>query len=161
APHQPPDSKRPAIASAGLGAFIGFACPAFMRYDYMLGRQSCRDFLRKEFVLPEANTKVFGDAWTQQQKDAYAQDAGPGFLPLIRLTATAAQPQDLDDWPAGQLDPDDYRRAVEARFRAILRVAAPKPLFWQIASIVGGHVSEGLVADKVIDAMNNYLEEAE
>lgn len=161
APRQPPDSKRPAIVSAGLAAFIGFACPAFMRYDYMLGRQSCRDFLRKEFVLPETNTKVFGGPWSQQQKDAYAQDAGPGFLPLIPLTGTAAQPQGLDEWPAGQLNPESYRRAIEDRFRAILRVAAPKPLLWQIASIVGGHITERLVADKVIEAMNNYLEDAE
>lgn len=163
APPQLPNSKRPAITSAGLGAFIGFACPAFVRYDYMLGRRSCRDFLAKEFVLPETNTNVFGAPWTGQQKDAFARDAGPGFLPVIPLTGSAAQPQDLDPWPAGKLNPEDYRRAIEKRFRAILRCATPaSKLNWlKAASWLGGIVSDGAVADKVVEAMNHYLEDAE
>jgi hypothetical protein len=44
-----------AIASAGLGAFIGFACPAFMRFDYLLGRKNCQKFLRDEFVPGDHN----------------------------------------------------------------------------------------------------------
>ena len=163
APRQDPNSTRPAITSAGLGAFIGFACPAFMRYDYMLGRKSCRDFLAKEFVLPETNAKVFGAPWTQQQKDAYAREAGRGFLPIIPLTGSAAETQELDPWPAGKLNPEDYRHAIEERFRAILRCATPGSKFnlLKAASWFGGVVSDGLVADKVIEAMNHYLEEAE
>ncbi len=33
-----------AIASGGLGAFIGFACPDFMRFDYLLGRANCQAY---------------------------------------------------------------------------------------------------------------------
>ena len=96
APRQDPKSKRPAITSSGLGAFIGFACPAFMRYDYLLGRQNCRDFLFKEFALGERNYKVFGPAvendspWTGPQRQQFAQGTLPGFLPIIPLTGTAA-----------------------------------------------------------------------
>ena len=158
---QQPNTNRPAITSAGLAAFIGFACPAFMRYDYMLGRQNCRDFLFKEFSLGENNMKVFGGPWSQQQKDAYARGTQPDFLPIIPLTGTAAQPQNLDAWPAAKLNPVDYRDAIEDRFRAILRCATPHPLLWQLASIIAGRASDGLVADKVIDAMQNYLKEAE
>ena len=73
---------------------------------------------------------------------------------------TAAQPQDTEAWPRGQLKPERYRDAIEDRFRAVLRAASPHPLIWQISSIVAGHIGEGLVAGKVIDAVNNYLREA-
>src|SRR5262249_5961614 len=144
APRQDPESLRPAIASAGLGAFIGFACPAFMRHDFMLGRRSCRDFLFKEFALAENNAKVFGAPWTQAQKQRFAQGTLPGFLPIIPLTGTAAQDQPRDDWPAGKLDPESYRDAIEKRFRAILEVAAPHPVLWKLASDVAGHISDDL-----------------
>jgi len=161
APRQDPQSSRPAITSAGLGAFIGFACPAFMRYDYMLGRKSCRDFLFREFALAETNAKVFGAPWTQAQKQRFAQGTQLGFLPIIPLTGTAAQEQPLDSWPAGKLDPQRYRNAIEKRFQAILKVATPHPVLWQLATVVAGHISEGLVADKVISAIEQYLDEAQ
>src|SRR6185312_16573198 len=44
-----------AIASGGVGAFIGFACADFMRHDYLLGRANCRDYLLDEFVLLKDN----------------------------------------------------------------------------------------------------------
>jgi hypothetical protein len=160
-PRQQPNTNRPAITSTGLAAFIGFACPAFMRYDYMLGRRNCRDFLLKDFALAANNSKVFGGPWNQLQKDAYARGMQAGFLPIIPLTGTAAQPQELDQWPAGKLKPEDYRDAIEDRFRAILKAATPPAKWLKLASWAGGLVSDGLVADKVIDAMNDYLREAE
>ena len=160
-PRQQPNTTRPAITSAGLAAFIGFACPAFMRYDYMLGRRNCRDFLLRDFALAENNTKVFGTPWTQPQRDAYAPGMQAGFLPIIPLTGTAAQPQNLDEWPSGKLDPEDYRDAIEARFRAVLKAATPPTKWLKLTSWAGGLVSDGLVADKVIKAMNDYLKEAE
>jgi Patatin-like phospholipase len=163
APRQPQGSRRPAIASGGLGAFIGFACADFMRYDYMLGRRDCRDYLYSELALPESNAKVFGGPWTAAQKEAYAQGAGPGFLPLIPLIGTAAQAQDLDPWPAGRLDPEIYRGAIERRLRALLEAAAPaSPLGWlKKAAWLGGLAGAAPVADKVIEAMRAYLREAE
>ena len=131
-----------------------------MRYDYMLGRLNCRDFLFKDFALGERNMKVFGSPWTQQQKDAYARGTHP-FLPIIPLMGTAAQPQNLDAWPAGKLDPEAYRKAIEKRFRKILEAAAPPTKWLKLASWAGGLVSDGLVADKVIAAMSDYLTEAE
>jgi hypothetical protein len=160
-PRQQSNIHRPAITSAGLAAFIGFACPAFMRYDYMLGRRNCQDFLLRDFALAESNTKVFGGPWTQQQKDRYAPGMQAGFLPIIPLTGTAAQPQNLDEWPSGKLDPEDYRDAIEARFRAVLKAATPPTKWLKLTSWAGGLVSDGLAADKVIKAMNDYLKEAE
>ena len=77
------------------------------------------------------------------------------------LTGTAAQPQNLDEWPVGKLDPEDYRGAIEERFRAILKAATPPTKWLKLASWAGGLVSDGLVADKVIAAMNDYLSEAQ
>ena len=56
-----------ALASNGLGAFLGFACPAFMRHDYLLGRANCQRYLRSSLVLAEDNP-VFAGMWTDQQK---------------------------------------------------------------------------------------------
>lgn len=44
-----------ALATAGMCAFIGFASEAFRRHDYLLGRKNCQDFLRSQFVLPQAS----------------------------------------------------------------------------------------------------------
>ncbi len=63
-----------AIASGGLGAFIGFACPAFMRFDYLLGRQNCQRFLRETFVLSEENP-VFKD-WSAADRQALPRCRG-------------------------------------------------------------------------------------
>lgn len=160
-PRQDPKSPAPAITSAGLGAFIGFACPAFMRYDYLLGRRDCQEFLSQEFALAENNTKVFGGPWTDAQKARFAKGAGQGFLPIIPLIGAAAQPQPLDPWPRGKLDPERYRDGIEARFRAILRSAVPFKLRWQLAALLGGVVGDGPVADKLIGAINDYLRDAQ
>jgi hypothetical protein len=127
----------------------------------MLGRKTCQEFLSKDFVLAETNTKVFGGPWSQAQKDKFARGSQPNFLPVIPLAGSAAQPQELDPWPAGKLNPENYRDAIERRFRAILRCATPPSRWLRAASWAGGVVSDGLVADKVIDAINDYLAEAE
>jgi hypothetical protein len=77
-----------AFASGGLGAFIGFACAAFMRFDYLLGRQNCQQFLRETFVLSEANP-LFGD-WSGDDKTRFRGPAGQGMLPIIPLIGDAA-----------------------------------------------------------------------
>ena len=49
------------------------------------------------------------------------------------------------------------------RYRAILECATPASHFHWLkrAAWLGGLISDGHVADKVIDAMESYLEEAE
>jgi hypothetical protein len=129
-----------------------------MRHDYMLGRRDCQVFLQREFILAETNKRVFGTPWSAAQKQQYVSGITPaGFLPIIPLTGTAALEQQLDPWPAGKLDPERYRRAIEKRYRALLRVATPNSRWLRAAAWLGARVSDGSVADKVIEAINTAL----
>jgi Patatin-like phospholipase len=148
-----------AIASAGLNAFIGFACSDFMRYDYLLGRKNCRDFLGKTLVLSDKNP-VFGQPWTADQKAKFAQDAAPGFQPVIPLVGSAAEKQELDAWPKGKLDPEVYRTAIKARFRAIADVETSGQKLRSILGWLGAESFQYPVADFVIGLMKASLSSA-
>jgi Patatin-like phospholipase len=148
----------PAIASAGLGAFIGFACPDFMRFDYLLGRHNCQDFLRKTFVLDRDNP-VFAQ-WSAGDKTNFRGAAHPGSLPVIPLLDDAAVDQTLDPWPKGKLDPKQFRGTIEARFRTIFQRELSGPFLRSILAWVGAHATEGQAADFVIKSMQKYLDAA-
>jgi hypothetical protein len=147
-----------AIASGGLGAFIGFACPAFMRFDYLLGRQNCQQFLRETFVLGDRNP-LFSN-WTDEDRTKFRGRAGAGMLPIIPLVDEAAVDETLDPWPKGKLDPERYRDAIEARFRAIFELELSGSFIKSILSWVGAHATQRQAADYVISAMKNYLNKA-
>jgi Patatin-like phospholipase len=147
-----------AIASGGLGAFIGFASQAFMRFDYLLGRQNCQQFLRKTFVLADGNP-VF-DKWSADDKGAFRGAADPGMLPIVPLLDDAAIDETLDPWPRGKLDPEQYRDAIEARFRAIFELELSGRLVRSVLAWVGAHATQRRAADFVIGAMDKYLKKA-
>jgi Patatin-like phospholipase len=148
-----------AIASGGLGAFIGFASPAFMRFDYLLGRQNCQRFLRETFTLADTNP-VFAGFWTDEDKTRFGAAAGPGMLPIIPLIDDAAVEETLDPWPKGKLDPEHYRKGIEARFRAIFELELSGSPLRSILSWVGARVTQEQAADYVINAMRAYLQKA-
>lgn len=148
-----------AIASSGLGAFIGFACPAFMRFDYLLGRQNCQRFLQETFILAETNPVMKG-FWTDDQKERFAPAAGPGMLPIIPLIDEAAVDEMRDPWPKGKLEPEQYRKGIEDRFRAIFELELSGSLLRSILSWVGAHATEKQAADYVIGAMRASLAKA-
>jgi hypothetical protein len=148
-----------AIASAGMGAFIGFACTAFMRFDYLLGRQNCQRFLRETFTLAETNP-VFEGRWSEADKARFGPAAGPGMLPIIPLIDDAAIEATLDPWPKGKLDPEHYRNSIEARFRAIFELELSGSLLRSVLSWLGARATQKQAADYVIGAMNAYLQKA-
>jgi len=147
-----------AIASGGLGAFIGFACPAFMRFDYLLGRQNCQRFLREIFVLDDRN-KLFKH-WTANDKIKFRGSAGPQNLPIVPLLDDAGIDETLDPWPKGKLDPERYRDGIEARFRAIFELELSGSLVRSVLAWVGAHATQRQAADYVINAMRDYLKKA-
>jgi hypothetical protein len=145
-----------AIASAGLGAFIGFACPDFMRYDYLLGRKNCQDFLRNTFVLAYDNP-IFA-AWTDDQRQTYRVRGS--FLPIIPLVGPCAVDETLDPWPKGKLDPERYRDAIEARFRKISETEIAGGPLRAVLGWIAAHAAQASFTDYLIGMMKKYLVEA-
>src|SRR5262249_41157141 len=139
-----------AIAGNGLGAFLGFASPAFMRHDYLLGRANAREFLKSEFVLDESNP-VFDGVWSDAQRnDHRVVSNGQSFLPIVPLLGDAAVPALTDPWPRHVLDPDLYRRAIEKRFEAIVEFEGKGGLISGVVSWIVAHVGDDRVADFAI-----------
>jgi len=150
-----------AIASAGFGAFIGFACRAFTRYDYLLGRANAQSYLKRTFLL-DAENPIF-DTWPAALKnspDFRVVDAnGRAFLPIIPLMGKAKIPESLDAWPKGKLDPESYRDAIENRFGALVKYEGAGGLLSGVAAWAIAHLGQKGVADLVIDAMGKALQD--
>ena len=147
-----------ALASGGLGAFIGFACPDFMRFDYLLGRANCQAYIRDEFVMLKENPLF--DGWTAQQRTDLADASDPTMLPIIPLVGAAAVPQSLDPWPKGKLDPETLRDPIEARFRAVFQQELSGNVMQAALGWLGARTTQRYVADYVINAMKTYLVKA-
>ncbi len=147
-----------AITSSGVGAFIGFACPEFMRFDYLLGRMNCQKFLREEFVLGENNSLFNG--WDPDDRVKFGKAAGVGFLPIIPVVGNAAEDAALDKWPKGALDPESYRETIEKRFRSIVQTEIAGDPGKAALAWVGAKLTEKDAADYIIGAMNAYLQRA-
>lgn len=149
-----------AIAAAGLGAFIGFACSAFMRHDYLLGRVNCQAYLRSELALHEDNPVFEGEVWTDDQKRAFGIDVdGERYLPLVPLMSDAMVPESPDPWPRHQLDPSTYEDAIENRFKAIVEYEGSGGILSSSAAWLIAHFGESKVADFVITQMRKALRE--
>ena len=140
-----------AIASGGLGAFIGFASPAFMRHDYLLGRANCQQFLRETFLL-DATNDLFVHYGNGQKQAARR--------PIVPLCGPAAVAETLDPWPRGALRPEDFRNDIEARFRGILETELAGTVRGVLLGWLGAHGGQKEAADYVIGAMNAYLTNA-
>ncbi|MGH7120174.1 MAG: patatin-like phospholipase family protein [Acetobacteraceae bacterium] len=148
-----------ALATAGLGAFIGFASDAFRRHDYLLGRRNCQNFLHDTFVLPEASP-VFQNCLEGVPLLEYGfNDPTGNYMPIIPLVGTARIREALDPWPRNALDPSIYRGPIERRFARILeKDVASGPLSGILAWIVAKS-TEGKVADFMVKAMHEALEQ--
>lgn len=159
-----------AIAAGGLGGFLGFVSPAFLDYDYKLGRRNAYDFLAEHLAFPAANP-IFAN-WTDAQKaDQTVPDPSGGrFLRMIPLM------KDLRDhppprptaamWPKLAAFPPDLSGAIEKRLDAIyaLVMAENRPDSWWKQLLTSWYVSlgwklavRGALRDKAIDAIRHAL----
>lgn len=148
-----------AIATGGLGAFIGFASRAFMRHDYLLGRANCQALLSNLFVLSPENPVMQG-CWSEEalRLNSVVTD-GQQYLRVIPLLDDVAVTESLDPWPKGALDPSIYKGAIERRWKAIIG-AELGGLWWgKFLGSLGGLVSEGQAAEFAIRKMNEALKE--
>ena len=148
-----------AIATGGLGAFIGFACRAFMRHDYLLGRANCQRLLQKFFVLSPDNPVMQG-CWSEEALQLNSVRLnGKQYLRVIPLLDDVAVPESLEPWPKGALDPSVYKSAIEERWKAILS-GEVRGLWWgKFLGWIGGLISEGEVAGFVLGKLEDALKE--
>jgi len=148
-----------AIATGGLGAFIGFASRAFMRHDYLLGRANCQALLQKSFMLSPENPIMKG-SWSNEALQLNSvQLNGQQYLRLIPLLDDVAVPENLEPWPKGALDPSIYKRAIEQRWKAIVTGELEGLRLGKLLGRIGGLVSEEEAAEFVLRMMNNALKE--
>jgi len=104
-----PASGSRAIASGGVGGFLGFIDPSFMAYDFDLGRCNAHAFLKKHLAIPEAaNNPLFSGTWSNAHKMTYGHvDAsGARSLPLIPLMKS------LQDDPPQLRAPSNLKRGL-------------------------------------------------
>lgn len=111
-----------ALASAGLGAFLGFLDRDLRVHDYLLGRRNCRDYLASHFVLDEANPLFGGLAARAPGLASEYRGRAPGTLQIIPLVAGPRAPLPQPEWPAGRT----WTGGLEARIRARLRRVADR-----------------------------------
>lgn len=104
-----------AIASGGLGAFMGFFGEAYRHHDFMLGRRNCQRFLQTVFTLPKANP-VFKGAWPRQARRIYRDHKRDDHLQLIPCVGPCAIEEPLPDWPSNSFRYDsELQTRVAAR----------------------------------------------
>ena len=110
-----------AIASGGMGGFLGFFCEEYRLHDYMLGRRNCHFFLRDWFVLP-SNNPLFSnwpEAAFNNSQFKSSNTARTGHHQIIPLVGSAALNQKLPAWPEGKFSGyESVRDKVEARLDA-------------------------------------------
>lgn len=92
-----------AIASGGLGAFMGFFSKEYRHHDFMLGRRNCQRFLQASFTLPEVNP-IFNEneVWSRQAREKFRGHASDDHLQVIPCVGPCAIKEPLPKWPAGK-----------------------------------------------------------
>lgn len=119
-----------AIATAGLGGFLGFFSEDYRHHDFLLGRRNAQQFLRAWFALPPDNP-VFG---TTSPHACVC----PDHRPIVPLCGMAAEEVAQPDWPGETLPKGS------ARFRpAIARRAGAVYPFLRDEVVAGGPTSGG------------------
>ena len=149
-------SGEKALATAGLGAFLGFFEDEYRRHDYMLGRSNCRTYLAEEFVLSEANP-IFDGRWTEAQKQTFGQEAGNGFLPLIPLVGRAEQPDGVMPWPHGKITARQIRNRLKERLETIVEKVADDAIdFWFSDLLI--QALKGAATSELLDPIEELAE---
>lgn len=125
-------SGKNASASGGLGGFLGYVDPNFVKYDYRLGRRNAYEFLNCQLRFPETNG-VFNH-WTDPQKKDQTVETknGTRYLRLIPLMKELRDnpPKELTqaDWPVLREFPDALSDAFEHRLDAVYNSVATDSL---------------------------------
>ncbi len=149
-------SGEKALATAGLSAFLGFFEDEYRRHDYMLGRANCRTHLAEELALAETNP-IFVGRWTDAQKQAFGQEAGDGFLPLIPLVGRARQPDGAMPWPRGKLTARQIRDRLKDRLEKIVEKVADDAIDFPLSDLLIWAL-KGAATSELLDPIEELAE---
>jgi hypothetical protein len=144
-----------ALATSGMGAFLGFMSEAYRRHDYLLGRRNCQKFLKSWFALP-ADAVLF--AWPKPDPSAFQ-----GERPIIPLYGSAAVEQEPPPAPVGVFKAGDVRAAIKGRVQALLPLAArgaiSNPFLLWLLRTFSGVLSNG-PTDKIVAAIQAEIDKS-
>ena len=147
----------PAIATAGMSAFLGFFAESFRRHDFLLGRRNCQDYLREEFTLDRENP-VFVEAEAAAPGAIWGPIPDDGTLPVVPLVGTAAVEQKLDPWPKGRIDLKGAEMLIRRRARRVVdRGTDELKSLGTIARFFVENALDERVGDAVADYMIEWL----
>jgi hypothetical protein len=157
-----------AIASGGLGGFLGFVDPAFLAYDYALGRRNAYEFLKRHLALPELARNVLFDSRAADQKKEYRiVENGIAYLPIVPLMRDLRDaPPALPPWPALTAMPAGLSDAIAARLDAVYELARAqaRPDSWWKQAAANAYLwagwreyLRGALREKALAAIRNGL----
>lgn len=102
-----------AIASGGLGGFLGFLDQRFLEYDFLLGRRNAQRFLEKHFLFPADNPVIkHGYAGITDLKP-YSDQNSLQMIPLVGSARAVQRRPDLIPQLKGL--PDDFEALLKRR----------------------------------------------
>jgi hypothetical protein len=122
APSRGDKKGKSAIASGGLGGFLGFFDESFRHHDFLLGRANCQRFLRDWFVLPKDNRLFKSGRWSEATLNdpTFQSRKRPEHLQIIPLVDGLDQDLELADWPAGTFSGySELQGKIESRVDAV------------------------------------------
>lgn len=155
-----------AIASGGLGGFLGFVDAAFLQYDYLLGRRNAYEFLTNEFVFPLDNPIIKGKWPASEIAAQKVPYKGVDHLPMIPLMKELRDyPPKMPtkaDWPKLAAFPPDLADLIEARLDAVFDMILAEQGVGSIAKFFAGMVwrrFRGELRDKAVSAIGQALKD--
>ena len=115
-----------ALASGGLGGFLGFFSEAYRHHDFVHGRVNCRSFLRDAFALPISESGPRNPIFDSWQPALVAPDSPflcggrPAHGQIIPLVGALAQRTEDLSWPMDAFSGyDAVQAAIERRVHAL------------------------------------------
>ncbi|AGW15054.1 hypothetical protein DGI_3364 [Megalodesulfovibrio gigas DSM 1382 = ATCC 19364] len=155
-----------ALATAGLGAFLGFLSREFRMHDFFLGRRNCWEYLQKHLVLHKANP-VFTDAYRSGDIPGFAPDKTDDTLPVIPLVGSAKNEPAMPPFPGkSAVDRGALKKMVRYRTTRFVDLALDDlveldALGRFFVGLLGKSIAGGRLADAAMTAIDKALEELE
>jgi hypothetical protein len=156
-----------ALASGGLGAFLGFFSEHYRHHDFMLGRRNCQWFLKTVFTLPAGNPLF--DNWSANARRTFADARDPTHLQIIPVVSAVNGEERLPEWPARKFSVHDALTTnISRRFDAVVfglerealaevipwkRVVA-RVFLWPLKLMAKGYVF-GIIMDRIRAAVTS------